>query len=506
VSPPGRPDTTRAETLPALPVTERASSPLVDVPVQRNEYRLGPGDGLDVSVFGDRSLRFPVTVTPEGTVIIAGMGVVDVLGLTIDAAEEAVRGLVYRYYRNVGVHLALSHVRSFKVFVLGDVPDPGVKEATATTRVSEVLPAFTGPVRRSIRLRRATGDTLSVDLLRFLRLGDLSANPTLREGDALIVEHVDETVEVFGRVGFPGSYQYRPGETMAALLELTMGGAGFRADAADTVMVSRSVSAERRETYAFSRAEALGTAGRAFVLEPFDAVFVPAIGNYREQQYATAEGQVRRPGDYPIRNGETTLRELVELAGGFAPDASLVHAQLLRTARGDWTRDTALAQAPDDQFLSPLDRQIARIQAQSSGDARVVIDFEQLFLAGADAYDQRLMNGDVLMVPRRPAGVQVMGAVPRPGVVEHAPHRRVNDYVELAGGFTRRADRGDVVVLRAGTGTRLDAREAVTINAGDLIVVPYREHRSFMERLQSAQGVIGAITSLILTVTLVRGL
>jgi polysaccharide biosynthesis/export protein len=458
-------------------------------------------------VFGDRSLRFPVAVTPEGTVILPGMGVVNVLGLTIDVAEEAVQALVYRYYRNVAVHLALSQVRSFKVFVLGDVPDPGVKEATATTRVSEVLPAFTGPVRRSIRLRRATGDTLSVDLLRFLRLGDLSANPTLREGDALIVRHVDETIEVFGRVGFPGAYQHRPGESLAALLELATGGdAGFLADAADTVRVSRSVSAERRETYAFSRADALGTPGRAFVLEPFDAVFVPGIGNFREQQYATAEGQVRRPGNYPIRSGETTLRELVELAGGFTPDASLVHAQLLRTARGDWTRGAALPQALDDQFLSPRDRQIARIHAQSSGDARVVIDFEQLFLADEDAFDQRLMNGDVLRVPRPAAGVQVMGAVPRPGVVEHAPHRSVSDYIDLAGGFTRRAARSDVVVLRAGTGTRLDAREVSTLNAGDVIAVPYLEHRSFMDRMQSAQGVIGTITSLILTVALIRGL
>lgn len=498
-----RPDSIRADSTRAA---DRRTGPLIDLPIRRDEYRLGPGDGVELSVFGDRALSFPLIVTPEGTLIVPGMGVVDVLGRTIDAAEADVRTLVLRYYRNVGVHLALAQIRAFKVFVLGDVTDPGVRSATATTRVSEVLPASSGPVRRSIRLRRATGDTLVVDLLRFVHLGDLAANPTLREGDALIVPRLDETVQVMGQVGFPGEYEYRAGESLAELLELVNGGAGFRADAADTVRVSRAVTAERRETHAFSRADALGAAGRAFMIQPFDALFIPAISNFKEQQFATVEGQLRRPGDYPIRAGETTLRELVTMAGGFTADASLVHAQLLRTVMSDWTRVSSEGEPPDDEFLSPLERQIARIRARNAGDASVVIDFEQLFLEGADAYDQPVMNGDVLIVPRRPNGVQVMGAVPRPGMVEHAPARTVSDYVELAGGFARRADRDDVTVLRAGTGTRLDAGEVTTVNAGDVIIVPYREHRSFFDRVQTAQGVIGAITSLLLTISLIRGL
>lgn len=484
---------------------ERARGPLVDLPVRRGEYRLGPGDGVEVSIFGDRALAYSVTVTPEGALVVPGMGVVDVLGRTIDEAEATVRALVYRYYRNVGVHLALSQVRTFKVFVLGAVPTPGVRTATATTRVSEVVPSDDGPVRRSIRLRRATGDTIVVDLLRFVHFGDLEANPTLREGDALIVPRLEKVVHVRGRVGYPGLYEHRDGESLATLLDLVTGAAGFPPDAADTIRLTRFVSPEQREFYAFSRAEAAGPRGRGFTLEPFDAIFVPGVSNFMEQQYATVAGQVRRPGIYPIRSRETTVAELVKLAGGFTEEASLVHAQLRRTPLADWPRPDTGDAAVGEEFLSPLERQVTRIRAQSSGSATVVVDFEQLFLGGQDAYDQPLQSGDELFVPRRPSGVLVMGAVPRPGIVEHDPEREVRDYVDLAGGFARRANRGDVAILRAGTGTRLDAEEVTTLNPGDLVIVPYREHRTLFERVQTAQTVIGALTSLILTLTLIRG-
>jgi protein involved in polysaccharide export with SLBB domain len=203
--------------------------PLLDAPVSRTDYRLGAGDVLNVALFGDVAEVHAAQVSPEGTVVVPGMGSTRVLGLNVEQAEDRIRALVGRYYRNVEVAVSLARVRTFKVFVVGDVPNAGVRIASATTRVSELLPNFgAGAVRRrNITLRRAAGETVPVDLVRFTQAGDLSANPFMREGDALVVPTLDETVLVLGRVHFPAAYEFRQGESLAQLLSVVNGGGGF---------------------------------------------------------------------------------------------------------------------------------------------------------------------------------------------------------------------------------------------------------------------------------------
>jgi hypothetical protein len=150
---PRRPQTT-------TPAGERG--PLLDAPVSRTEYPLGPGDVVDVAIFGDYNEVFSIPVTPEGSLVVPTIGIARVLGLNLESAEGRVQALVNRYYRNAEVRLALSRVRTFKVFVVGDVPQPGVREASAATRVTEVLGGSVNNervVRRNVTVRRAGGPT-----------------------------------------------------------------------------------------------------------------------------------------------------------------------------------------------------------------------------------------------------------------------------------------------------------------------------------------------------------
>ena len=88
-----RPETTNA---PQLPPGTPIGGPLLDTPVSRTAYRLGPGDILSVAVFGDFSHVYNVPVTPEGTVVIPEMGIARVLGMNLDQAQERVRQVVAR--------------------------------------------------------------------------------------------------------------------------------------------------------------------------------------------------------------------------------------------------------------------------------------------------------------------------------------------------------------------------------------------------------------------------
>ncbi|HYR07629.1 MAG TPA: SLBB domain-containing protein [Longimicrobium sp.] len=506
-------DTTLRRTRPQTQSIGGERGPLLDAPISRTEYPLGPGDVVDVAIFGDYNEVFSIPVTPEGSLVVPTIGIVRVLGLNLDAAEDRVRALVGRFYRNVEVRLALSRVRTFKVFVVGDVPEPGMREASAATRVSEVLGGTVGltgqvepegPVlRRNVTLRRTGGQEVQLDLRRFLQTGDVASNPTLREGDAVIVPAVDERVDVVGRVHFRGQYEYRAGETLAQLLEVVNGGAGFPANAADTVRLVRFADAQTRSEHVFTQAQAMGAEGRRFVLRPFDAVYVPEVGNYKRQQSARVEGAVVRPGTYPIRQDTTTVRELVEMAGGFAPNASLVEATLRRAQTPGTTRST-LENVPPE-LLSQDERRLLQVRAQ--GDAgTVVVDFENLFAAGAQALDVPVRSGDVLTVPESRNQVTVLGAVRTPGILPYQAGQTVSYYVALAGGYSRTADASDVRVLKARQGTPVHWRDVQELEPGDTVIVPFRERRDFLQTLQSVQAVVGTLSGILLGIIAVRQL
>lgn len=484
----------------AAQAAARGDELLLDAPVSRARYPLGPGDVVTVSITGNVNRVWQLPVSPEGALVVPELGVVRVLNLNLDEAQARVRDLVLRFYQGVGVSLTLSTARRFRVFVAGSVPAPGSRVASPATRVSDLVPAdsLSPVVRRNVIVRRSGGDSIVADLVRFRLTGDLSANPNLREGDVVVVPTLDGAVQVFGRFHFPGTYEYRQGETLSELLQLVNGGGDFPADAADTIRVSRFVGPEAREFHAFSRAQALGPEGARFRLRPADAVFVSARSNFQVQHTATVQGQVVRPGTYPIRPDTTTVRELVMMAGGFTSQASLVDATLRRQRRGTEGQQLRELQNVPPELLSEEERRILRARGQ--GDpGLVVIDFERLFQGGEGALDQTLEPNDVLTVPERRTGVTVLGAVRQPGIIQYVPGRGVDYYVRMAGGYGRRADRGDVTVLRARLGAEADARDIPSVEAGDQIVVPIRRRINPLETLQSVQAVVGVISGLALT-------
>lgn len=498
------PDTTQDTTVrrpqaqPTSAIGERG--PLLDAPVSRSEYQLGPGDVVDVAIFGDYNEVFSIPVTPEGSLVVPGIGIARVLGTTLDTAQERVQALVNRYYRASEVRLALSRVRTFKVFVVGDVTAPGMREASAATRVSEVLEGAVSSgqvVRRNVTVRRAGGAEIRVDLRRFLQTGDVAANPTLREGDAIIVPAVDERVDVFGRLHFPGPYEYRRGETLAQLLEVANGGAGFPSSAADTVRVVRFLDARNRTEQVFTRAQATGPEGQRFVLHPFDAVYVAEVGEYKVQHSAQVVGAVMRPGTYPVRQDTTTVRELVAMAGGLAPNASLVEASLQRAEVGgpNWS---ALENVPPE-LLTDDERRLLQVRSQAR-IGTVIVDFESLFTAGEEALDVPVRAGDQLIVPYSRNQVSVLGAVRTPGILPYQPGQTVTWFIRQAGGYNRNADIADVRVLKARQGTAIHWRDVDELEPGDTVIVPFRERRDWLATLQSVQAVVGAVTGLILTV------
>lgn len=473
------------------------AGPLLDAPVSRSEYLLGPGDVLSVAIFGDVNQVETVAVSPEGSALVPGLGSVTVLGLNLDQAERRIAALAARFYINPDVTVNLARVRSFKVYLVGSVAAPGVRTATATTRVSELVPpGGNGLQRRNVVLRRAAGPTEDVDLVRFVQTGDLRSNPMLREGDALVVPTVDETVNVVGTVQYPGAYEFRRGESLAELLSIANGAGPFPARAADTVRVSRVLDGGGRQVFAFSRGDALGGPGRGFVMVPFDAVFISEVSNFREQKLAQVSGEVRNPGTYPITPDSSTVRDLIEMAGGLTPNASLARVTLRRPEAAP-SGDPQAGPALPAEALTSDDRRV--LAARAATDATLVSFDAERGTGPGQGLDQRLRGGDVLTVPERRDEVVVAGAVTRPGIVEYTTGASALEYVQRAGWLSRRGDWNDATVIRARTGARLLVSEVESIEPGDTIVVPFRNPTNWTARFQAVSAIATAVTGLILS-------
>jgi polysaccharide biosynthesis/export protein len=490
--------------------------PLLEGEISRTEYRLGPGDVLTLAIFGYRSETHTLAVAPEGTVVIPAVGIARVGGLNLEQAQQAVARQVRRFNRDAEVSLSLAAVRSFKVFLIGDVADPGMREATAVTRVSELFPARRdapgpnagelraarnpdGVIHRNVTLRRSNGSIVRVDLARFLQLGELAHNPMLREGDVVHVPTVDRTVTILGQVAFPGVYEYLPSETLGDLLRIANGGGPFRADAADTIRLMRFSQNPRGEVRTYSREEATGLLGSQLLIEPFDALFIPRLAHFGQATTATIEGEVRRPGTYPIQPAVTTIQELVEMAGGFTPEASLIDAVLRRAPVHRPRDDVRLLQNVPPEYLSRDEIRVMQVTERADAQT-VVVDFARLFNHGELAYNLPLQSGDEVYVPQHRHEVTVLGGVVRPGIVSFQPGAPLGHYVAMAGGFTRSADQRRIVIIRANSGSRLEPSEVDELAPGDRIVVPFRERIPLLERVQTVSGVVNTVAGAIVTI------
>jgi protein involved in polysaccharide export with SLBB domain len=227
------------------------------------------------------------------------------------------------------------------------------------------------------------------------------------------------------------------------------------------------------------------------------------------------EGEFRTAGVYRAEPGET-VRHLVERAGGLTPNAYLFGAEFTReSARAEQQKglDQLLRQLEEDitrGALAPagitpdeVADQRARLEAQRQmvaklgeirASGRVVLDLRPASGSPADLPDIPLEDGDRLVVPYRPATVELLGAVYNRNSFLYRQQARVEDYLRHAGGVTRDADPGRMFIIRADGSivSRQSVRglwnggfNALRLLPGDAIVVPERlSHGSFLRGLR----------------------
>jgi len=272
-----------------------------------SDYIVGPGDELQIKVWGQVEANLRVIVDRSGQIYIPQVGEVSVAGLHYGDLEQHLKSEISKIFKNFNVTANIGRLRSIQVVVVGNARYPGTYTISSLSTLVNAIFASGGPAPqgslRHIQVRRDGTTITDFDFYDLLIKGDKSKDVRLQPGDVLYIPHVGPLVAVSGSVNTPAIYEVKDNSTLNDLIEV----AGDLSTVADTnkITIDRFVDHQARKTLEFPYDEQ----SRTFPLKDGDIVRVFSIVP-RFEDTVTLRGNVANPGRYPWKAG-MRVRDLI---------------------------------------------------------------------------------------------------------------------------------------------------------------------------------------------------
>jgi protein involved in polysaccharide export with SLBB domain len=384
---------------------------------------------------------------------------------------------------------------------------------------------------RGIKLKRSSGEELSIDLQRFRITGDFIYNPYLKNDDVLIFPANDITRNFFsvtGGVNNPNIFHYVEGDSLQDALELAMGINPAYENVNKIALNRLSYNGESMITDTID-------IDSNIKLQRGDRIKVIAPETQRKNFYVLVLGEVKNPGKIPITKNSTRLFDVIEAAGGFNEQASLRRSRLY-TGKSlavflERQYGINLDQQPDLEDVDLRNtiinletlqmRRMSNIYPEdlsnfyAENQLRVLmegssLDFARIDDPNSDIGGYIVKNGDVIVVPIMRKSVYIFGQVANPGYVPLIEGKKdYKYYINEAGGMGQFAVVDEIMVIKGGSRFWISPIEQnVTLEEGDYIYVPKERLRSFRTVVAENAIYVGIITSIatviLLIVTLIK--
>ncbi|MES2427297.1 MAG: SLBB domain-containing protein [Bacteroidota bacterium] len=381
-------------------------------------YIVGPDDQLRINVYGNSVANWNLTVSPEGSINIPGVGILNVTGKTIEQATASIKNRLaannYAISKGTNVEVSLGNIRSINVLLQGELIKPGTYTLSSFSTAFDALYAAGGPNDigsfRKISIIRNNKVIRHLDLYDILVHGSQKDNVALRDQDIVFVPPYDIHVELKGEVKVPGIFETLSGEKLQDILDYS---GGFT-DQAYTARVKVVQSSERQRKI-------------ADVFEKDYKNYTPLRGDKftidrildRFENRVIIQGAVFRPGEFELQNG-LTISQLIKNAGGLKEDAFTGRGGIIRLNLDNTTQQLsfnvkdALTKASEDIAL----------QREDSVTITSVFDLR-------DKYK-----------------VTIKGQVRKAGDFAYADSMKVADLIIKAGGFAEGASAKRIEVSR----------------------------------------------------------
>lgn len=243
---------------------------------------IGPGDQLNVQVYGQQTLSESVSVLPDGTIQYPLVGNLHVGGLTVDRATSLLTSRLSKYVRNPYVTIAIAQLGKPSVLVLGNVKTPGKYDLRSDARLTDAIAAAGGlaTVNGDLPVARISDDSgapQNVSLQKLLHDGDVTQDVPLHNGEVVYVPGpVAIDIVVTGAVDHPGDIQVAEGDRLSMAIAKAGNSAAANADL-NRVHVMRTAPDGKTHEYTVNLYQALdrGDESADLALQKGDVVYVP---------------------------------------------------------------------------------------------------------------------------------------------------------------------------------------------------------------------------------------
>jgi protein involved in polysaccharide export with SLBB domain len=375
-------------------------------------YILGPGDELQISVYGVQEYNASIPVSVEGKVSIQYVGEISVSGISIEAATQKIKGAMSKVYSTIGsgqskLAVSLSRIRTIRVTIIGS-KQPGNYSISSLATVYNALFLGGGPGKnesyRNIELIRNNKVYTKVDLYKFLVNGDQSENVGLKDNDVIRIPAYSQRVTIEGQVKRPGIFEMKLGESFSDLLSFASGFTEFAYTA--------SVNVLQKTAKEFKVQDITSSEFKSYKPVSGDVFRVTKILN-RFENRIRIDGAVFRPNTYSFYEG-MRISDLIAKAEGLKEDAYSKRARIIRV-KSDLTTEI------------------------------VNVDLEQA-LKGDGQADIALNREDVVTVYSildfvEEYKITIDGEIKKPGIYDYYQGLTLNDLLVQAGGLTGSASK-----------------------------------------------------------------
>lgn len=390
--------------------------PNLNIPTPRN-YVIGANDQILIEVYGYSETSFKLKVTPEGFIRVPGLGLIKVLGLTMDEAQKKIKQELTKIYSNIltgrtSVQISLGQIRSIRVTLIGEIKKPGTYTLSSFATIANALYASGGPRDigsfRKVELMRSGKVVSTFDLYDFLLNGDLTKNLVLQDDDIIRVPAYEKRVIIKGAVKRPAIFELTKNELLGDALKYS---GGF-ADIAYKEMI-------RIKRFASNNKEVISVGPAAFKSFPLmsgDSLIVDSLADVYKNRVMIM-GEVSYPGSYGSDNIKT-LKDLLELAK--PKESAYMERAIIRRLKPDYS--------PLTLDFSPSD-----VLSGKSNISLLREDSVHIYSRSG------LLEKYVITVD---------GEVNKPGTFTYSDSMRIQDVILMAEGYKDGASQSSIEVSR----------------------------------------------------------
>lgn len=443
-----------------------------------NDYILDYGDFLNIQTFGSiKSDIQEIEVKRDGSIVIDGVGQINLAGLSIKQAAEIIKNKFTSLYIGAEVAVTLSSMKDINVLITGNVQFPGIYTLSGNSNILQILNVAGGIDEngslRKIVLKRKNADDIVVDLYEALIFGNIKNIPFLKSGDSIHITSAKKLARVGYGFNKRAIFELKDNETLQDLINFA-GGLSPESENGQLRLV-------RFHNGNFETLDVISSQYGEFKILNLDSVYA-----YKEN-IGTIEisGSVKYPGKYTISSSDRML-DVITRAGGYTDQAYKFGGRLFRDSVAKLEEEYAakhyqniinfMLSSPKTNSSGGSGDQISYLLSELKSfnpTGRVITEFNEEKLKTNIDDNIFINDGDRIFIPKYSSNVYVFGEVGHPGSVLFNENYKVADYIKYSGGLTKFSSKDAIFIVDpSGSTSKININGVLSFIDQDIDIYP----------------------------------